>query len=169
MAINLQAAFTRLDQFIEQKLKETQTAGVVVSVTDRERTLHVAACGYANVTARKPVMPDTLFEIGSIGKSFTSLALLQLHAAGQLDLHAPITRYLPWFQIRSQSAPISVHHLMSHTAGLPQGSDITSDSRYGVYLLRELETGFAPGEKFWYSNVGYQALGWMLEERLGQS
>lgn len=166
---NLSEAFTRLDQYLQRKIKETRTAGFAVAVTNRKKLLGVRTCGYADVAARKPVTPNTLFEIGSIGKSFTAMALLQLHEAGKLDLHAPVTRYLPWFQVRSQYEPITVHHLLSHTAGIVSSPDLTSDSRYDVHALRETETGFPPGAHFYYSNIGYRTLGLMLEEITGQS
>ena len=166
---SFQSAFARLDQFVRRKIKETRTSGIAVAVTDRKKLLAVRVYGFADVAARKPVTPKTLFEIGSIGKSFTAIALLQLHEAGKLDLHAPVTHYLPWFQVQSEHAPITVHHLLSHTSGLVRSPDITSDSRYDVYALRETETGYAPGAHFRYSDVGYRTLGFMLEEITGQS
>ncbi len=164
-----QETFDRLEQFIEQKRRETNVPGIAIAVTNRERTLRVATYGYADIAARTPVTPDTLFEIGSIGKSFTSIVLLQLHDAGRLDLHAPVTRYLPWFRVQSGHAPITVHHLMSHTASIIMGTDFAPDSRYEVWALRDTETGSPPGEWFHYSNVGYKALGYLLEEVLGQT
>ena len=166
---NLADAFTRLDRYLQRKTKETRAAGFAVAVTDRKKLLGVRTYGYADVAARKPITSKTLFEIGSIGKSFTAIALLQLHEAGKLDLHAPITHYLPWFQVRSQYEPITVHHLLSHTAGIVSSPDLTSDSRYDVYALRETETGYSPGAHFYYSNVGFRALGFLLETLTGQS
>jgi len=60
-----------------------------------------------------------------------------------------------------------VHHLLTHTAGLIEGSDISSVSRFDAWSLRDTEAGAAPGERFWYSNVGYQALGFLLEDLEG--
>lgn len=163
----LQAAIGQLDAYIAQRLHETNTPGMAIALTDRQRLLHVATYGLADRTAQRPVTPDTLFEIGSIGKSFTAIALLQEHAAGRLDLHAPITDYLPWFSVQSQFAPITIHHLLSHTSGLPAGTDFAADSRYEVVALREQSTSSAPGEHFYYSNVGYKLLGCLLETLTG--
>ncbi len=159
----LAAAFDRLERFIRRTMEEDNTPGVAVALTDRERLLWVAGYGFADLAARTPVAPGTRFEIGSIGKSFTGIALLQLHEAGRLDLHAPVADYLPWFAPRSRYGPITVHHLLSHTAGIVTGTDAATDARPEVWALRETEAGAPPGARFRYSNVGYKALGLVLE------
>ncbi len=104
-------AFERLDRYIDRKMRETNAPGVAVAITDREKLLRQACYGYANLSARTPIAPEHLFEIASIGKSFTALALMQQHKAGRLDLHAPVSNYLPWFEIQSKFEPITTHHL----------------------------------------------------------
>ena len=80
------AVFAQLDRIIERRMAADNTPGLALALTDRERTLRVATYGFADLAARTPVTPDTLFEIGSIGKSFTSLALLREHEAGNLEI-----------------------------------------------------------------------------------
>jgi len=157
------AAWARVDAFVAERMREANTPGLALGITSRERLLHVATYGFANVDAKRPVTPDTLFEIGSISKSFTSIALLQLREEGKFDPQAPITTYLPWFRVKSEFAPITGHHLMTHTAGIPRDRDDIPSSQYQAYGLRERETGYAPGEHYAYSNVGYQVLGYVLE------
>src|SRR5215218_9310636 len=140
----------------------------VFAQLDRIIERRVATYGFADLAARTPVTPDTLFEIGSIGKSFTSLALMLEHEAGNLDLQAPVARYLPWFAVRSAFPPITVHHLLSHTAGVIAGTDPTPGVADQVWALRETEAATAPGTGFHYSNVGYKALGLVLERLTGQ-
>ena len=162
------AVFAQLDRIIERRMAADHTPGLALALTDRERTLRVATYGFADLAARTPVTPDTLFEIGSIGKSFTSLALMREHEAGNLDLQAPVARYLPWFAVRSAFPPITVHHLLSHTAGIIAGTDPTPGVADQVWALRETEAATAPGTSFHYSNVGYKALGLVLERLTGQ-
>jgi CubicO group peptidase (beta-lactamase class C family) len=115
------------------------------------------------------VTAETRFEICSITKTFTSLAVMQQYEAGRLDIHAPITSYLPWFQVHSvYEEPITAHHLMSHTAGLVAGSERSLGSRHAIWLLRDTELASAPGTAFHYSDVGYETLGALLETVLGQ-
>jgi CubicO group peptidase (beta-lactamase class C family) len=70
--------------------------------------------GFADLASREPLTPDTLFEIGSIGKTFTAVAILQLFDEGRIDLHSPIERYLPWFVVPQPAGhgPITVAHLL---------------------------------------------------------
>jgi D-alanyl-D-alanine carboxypeptidase len=157
-----------LDEYIEQGMRAGGTPAVVLALTGRDEPLHVATHGLADVSAGLPARPDTLFEIGSISKSFTAIALLQLYEAGRLDLHAPVTRYLPWFHIPSPYEPITVHHLLTHTAGIINGTDFSTEARYEVWALRETEATAPPGTFFHYSNVGYKALGLVLEALLDQ-
>ncbi len=172
-----QQTFVLLDRFIEQQMQAANIPGLALAVTDRERLLHVATYGYAERACQRSVRLDTLFQIGSIGKSFTAILLLQLHEAGRVDLHAPVTRYLPWFHIPLGYAqarpyrhePITLHHLLSHTAGLIKGTEFTGEARYEVWALRQTEATAPPGTSFHYSNVGYKALGLVLEELLDQS
>src|SRR5215831_6728172 len=102
---------------------DTATADVVpafvVAVTDRRETLGSVAHGYSDIKAKTRATPDSRFPIGSISKSFTAMALMQLVDEGRLDPQAPVTRYLPWFSVRSTPAPIMIHHVLTHTAGLP--------------------------------------------------
>ena len=144
-------------------MRESNTPGLALAITSGEQLLHVETFGMANLYARRPLTPDILFEIGSISKSFTSIALLQLLDEGRFDPRAPIVTYLPWFSIKSSFASITGHHLMTHTAGLPRDRDDVPSSRFQAYALREREAGYAPGVHWRYSNVGYQLLGYALE------
>ena len=165
---NLQGAFEQLDLFAARRIEEANMPGMAIAITDREKLLRVSTYGFADIAARTPINPESMFEIGSIGKSFTNIALLQLRDEGRLDLHAPITRYLPWFQVRSEYAPITVHHIMSHTSGLVTGTEVAPHGLYESWALRETEIGAPPGEYFHYSNIGYKTLGFLLEELAGE-
>ena len=165
---DLDTALARLDQYLARQLAETSLPGLALALTDRDRTLLTTTHGFADRAARTPVTPDTLFEIGSIGKSFTALALLQLAEAGKLDLHAPVAGYLPWFTVRSDFAPITIHHLLSHTGGIIRGTDHSPGQGYEVWAARQTEAGGPPGERFHYSNLGYKALGLLLAEVTGK-
>jgi CubicO group peptidase (beta-lactamase class C family) len=163
-----EAAFVRLDQYIGQQMRQTNTPGLSVALTDREKPLRISCYGYADSAMRRTVTPQTLFQTGSIGKSFTSAVLLQLAEAGIVDLGAPVQRYLPWFEVQTPYAPITLHHLMSHTAGIITGTEFSGEPRFETWALRETQTGAPPGEYFHYSNVGYKALGLVLETVLKQ-
>ena len=159
--------FAPLTEYLRRWLSAVPAPGVAVALTDRRQTLLTAGVGYADQAARSPVLADTTFQIGSIGKSMTALALLQLVQSGRLDLNAPISTHLPWMALSSRYGPISLRHLLSHTAGLPAGTDFTPAARYEGYALRDTEAAWEPGSRFHYSNTGYKLLGWLLEDITG--
>jgi D-alanyl-D-alanine carboxypeptidase len=156
-ADRFQPAYKRLDEFIARHMQETGAPGMTLALASRDGLLRVSQYGFADVKAAQRVGSQTLFEIGSISKSFVGVALLQAAEEGKVDLHKPITSYLPWVKIESMFAPITAHHLLTHSAGLS-----------GVPLLmrvvaKPLKTGWAPGTRFLYSNIGYALLGFLLE------
>ena len=162
-------AVEAVDLYVQQRMRNLKMPGVALAITDLERTLTLSTFGFADLAAGSPVQPNTMFEVGSIGKSFTTVALMQLREEGRLDLHEPVSSYLPWFEVKSDYGPITTHHLMTHTSGLPSGTDIGTHGLYEVWALRDSRTGSPPGEYFRYSNVGYKTLGFLLEELDGRS
>jgi CubicO group peptidase (beta-lactamase class C family) len=134
------------------------TPGMALALTDRKGTISILTLGDADLEHRTPVTPATRFGIGSITKSMTALALLEARDRGRFEPHAPVTRYLPWFAVRTRWRPITGHDLLTHTSGLPDGG-LGYGAPYDVALLRELQTGFAPGTHWSYSNIGFETLG----------
>jgi len=165
---DLKAAFEGIERFLEDRLPRSDAPGVVVALTDRERLLGGIAVGLADVAAGRSVELDDRFQIGSISKSFAAIIAMQEVEAGRLDLRAPVTDYVPWFEVRSRFAPITSHHLLTHTAGLIMGMDFGLDGAHQVWALRETECVYAPGERFSYSNDGYKLLGLVLEATAGK-
>src|SRR5689334_17343386 len=153
----VQPVFAKLDNFIARHMLETGAPGLALALANRDGLIRVSTYGYADTKAGLKVAPETMFEIGSISKSFVALLLLQLHDEGKLDLNKPVAEYLPWFKINSKFDPVTTHHLLSHTAGLP-GAPLLLDA-----LLHELWTAYAPGKRFLYSNTGYNILGYLIE------
>jgi D-alanyl-D-alanine carboxypeptidase len=153
-----QSAFARLDQFIAAHLHDMGAPGMTLALATREGLLRASTYGFADTKAGAKVQPNTLFEVGSISKSFVALALMQMREEGKFDPSQAITTYLPWLKIDSKYAPITGHHLLSHTSGLPDGVPLEL-----IGPDQPLWTGFAPGEHFAYSNVGYDLLGHVLE------
>jgi CubicO group peptidase (beta-lactamase class C family) len=156
-AAAVQPLFARLDDFIARHMRETGVPGMTLALANRDGLIRVSTYGYADTKAGLRVVPETMFEIGSISKSFVSLALMQLRDEGKLDLNKPIVEYLPWLKINSKFAAITTHHILTHSAGLP-GVPLLLDA-----LLGELWTAYEPGKRFLYSNTGYNILGFLIE------
>src|SRR5689334_17997947 len=147
-------ALRAIDLFVERHRKERGIPGLTLGLADRGGVVAARTYGHADVKTGLTVTPQNLFEIGSITKSFVGLTLLQLREEGKLDLNRPIREYLPWLRIESTYAPITVHHLLTHTSGLPNPLSLPSIP---------LWTAHAPGEHFHYCNAGYNILGLLIE------
>ena len=156
-ADRFRAAYQRLDEFIARHMSEFGLPGLTLALADRKGLLRSSQYGFADVKSGLKVTPQTLFEIGSISKSFVAIAILQLAEEGKLDLHKPVTAYLPWLKIESSYAPFTTHHLLSHTSGL---SGVPLLNRVAATTLR---VGFEPGTRWVYSNIGYALLGFIIE------
>ncbi len=115
--------------------------------------------GHANLDARSPITPDTLFQIGSISKVMTALLVHQLAAEGRFRLTDPIETVLPAIPLPRGSG-IALHHLIDHTSGLADSPPLSTEG--GLW------TGFKPGERWHYSNTAYEILGKVAEHAGGK-
>ena len=121
--VDFSKAYNRIDEYVKTRMAEDKTPGIGLAITDRTETLRVIGYGYSNLDSQTSLTGDTLLEIASIGKSFVSFGLLQEYDAGRLDLHKPVSEYLPWFKVQSDYEPITIHHLLNHTSGITMGVD----------------------------------------------
>lgn len=157
------ARLARAFDAIDRAAAASNPPGMVIGFTDRTHVLKISTYGYADIKTKAKVTPETLFEIGSVSKSFTAIALMQLMDEGKFDPKAPIAKYLPWFEMKSRYRAITGHDLLTHTAGLQNYRADLASMPFAAWSLREYEPSYAPGEHYWYSNLGFQVLGYALE------
>jgi D-alanyl-D-alanine carboxypeptidase len=151
-------ALTTLDRFIAGYREAMNAPGLTLGLADRDGPIRVSAYGYTHLEARVPVSTSDLFQIGSISKSFVALSLLQLRDEGKLDLQAPVRHYLPWLAAQTDYGEILVHHLLTHSSGMPEDEPV-----FPRDPERRPRQAYAPGSKFHYSNWGYGVLGALVE------
>jgi CubicO group peptidase (beta-lactamase class C family) len=152
-----------LDPFVENYMRTMNAPGMTLVLADRDGTQRITTYGFSDRQSRQHVEPNQLFEIGSITKSFVALILLQMRDEGKLDLNHTITAYLPWLKIDSGFAPITVHHFLTHTSGLPSSPLFLSDP------AAKHHAASPPGEDFHYNNMAFAALGHLIETIDGQA
>jgi D-alanyl-D-alanine carboxypeptidase len=153
----------RLDAFTASYMQAMNAPGMTQALTSETATIRTAAYGFSNVDLKAPVTPEQLFQIGSITKSFNALIMLQLLDEGKVDLHRPVLEYLPWLPLTMTYGPITAHHLLTHTSGLPDASGIFQSDP----TLRHVQ-GYAPGAHFHYCNLGFAILGQIIEKLDGR-
>ena len=136
----------------------------------------VAGFGVTSVENPLPVTPETLFQVGSISKTFTATALMMLQEAGQVDLDTPIRAYLPDFRLSDESVAerVTIRHLLTHTGGW--WGDYFNDFGFGddaqAKMLSEIAKlpQFTPlGEVWSYCNTGFNIAGRLIEVITGRS
>src|SRR5262245_3202562 len=173
------ADFAAIDHYVEQEMQATHLPGLALGIVQGNQVVHLKGFGVADPSGRA-VTPETLFIIGSLSKSFTALAIMQLVEAGQVDLDAPVQRYLPFFRLADAeaSARITVRQLLNQTSGLSTVSGLpylarqdTSDSalEQDVRALQTVELTHPPGQTFQYSNLKYTILGLIIQTVAGES
>lgn len=146
---------------------------VIITVDGRE--IYSRSVGLANVEHQVPNRVNTVFEIASITKSFTGVAVLKLQEQGKLRVTDPLSKFIPDYP---GGAAITVHHLLTHTSGivsltaLPsfgqvQSQTLTTDEK--IELFKNLPPSFSPGERYEYNNSGYILLGKIIEVVSGQT
>jgi len=164
-----------VDGVIAAQKEAYHFAGAVVVIVHDGRTIFQKGYGFADLAERKPVDPTrTLFRVASNSKMFTWTAVMQLVEAGRLDLHADVNTYLKGIRIPPTfPQPITLEHLMTHTAGF-------EDRLFGLFakgpdtrpLVDILRTGmparvFAPGSTPAYSNYGAALAGLIVGQVSG--
>jgi CubicO group peptidase (beta-lactamase class C family) len=162
----------KMDEMMKKCEIHDLFSGTILIAKD-ENIIYEKAAGYSDHDKKNPNELDTKFNIGSIGKTFTAVLILQLYENGKLDLTKPINEYLPEYKIPNADK-ITIHHLLSHNSGLsnymmhPKYRQMQNKLRSideVMKLVVEQPLVFkTPGEKFSYSNSGFIVLGKIIEK-----
>ena len=167
----------QVDEFVRAEMTRQRVPGVAVAIVRKGDVLAAKGYGLANVEHRIPVGPDTIFQSGSVGKQFTSAAVMLLVEQGKIGLEDPLTKFFP--DAPSSWRTITVRHLLTHTSGIPdwegvQGGPGSLDLRRDytedelVHVAFRLRPEFQPGARWNYSNTGYVLLGIIIHKASGQ-
>ena len=177
---------------LQRYVSEERVAGFVTLVARDSEVVHFEACGYRDAEQQLPMALDTIFRIYSMTKPITSIALMMLYEQGKFQLFEPVSRYIPAFgntkvwvgqgytgpQLAPQNPPMTIQHLLTHTAGLSYGFffDTPIDEMYRNSVFRsetasleektlgmaELPLRFQPGSAWNYS-VATDVCGYLVQ------
>ena len=165
---------TALDAFIVSQMNKHNLPGVAVTITQGDEILY--AKGFGKASGNALMTHNTPMYIGSLSKSFTALAIMQLYENGELDIDLPVSTYLPSFTISDPLATetITIRNLLNHTSGLsdfgyvPKHSD-TITIQQSITYLTEAKLTAPIGSVFQYFNPNYSILGAIVEKVSGLS
>jgi CubicO group peptidase (beta-lactamase class C family) len=173
------ASYDAIDAYIEGQMRRLKIPGASLAIVEGDQIMHQRGFGQAHPGGEAPTCQTTFF-IGSLTKSFTAVAIMQLVEAGKVELDGGVQRYLPWFRVADPqaSAQMTVRHLLNQTSGLPMllglanlgdldncpdATELQARSLYNMVLTRPA------GTKFEYSNLNYNILGLIVEATSGES
>ncbi len=167
----------RLDSFLTVAANNDYFNGCVM-VSEKGKIIYSYAAGYADEERKIPNSTTSCFNLASVTKPMTSVAVLQQVQRGKCKLADPVMKYLPDFPYPA----ITIQHLLSHTGGLPQlerfmdstieknkNKIFTNAEVYEYLLAQKGRTKFPAGDKWDYSNMGYITLALLVEKLSGLS
>lgn len=174
----LTSDFSQMDEYIEAMMQDCRIPGFSVAIVQDGETLYMNGYGVADETGRA-VTPQTPFLVGSVSKTFTALAVMQLAELGTVELDKPVQDYLPNFALADAdaSAKITVRQLLNHTSGFGKAAEHRVATLYGdqetLHELVQKSTTITlknePGSTFEYGNMSFIILGDLIETVSGLS
>jgi CubicO group peptidase (beta-lactamase class C family) len=178
MTSSIEPDYAAVDEYITARMGSDHIPGVAIAIVKGDQIVYLKGYGRADQSGRG-VTPQTPFIIGSITKTFTALAVMQLVEAGKVELDAPVQHYIPWFRVADPdaSAQITVRMLIEQTSGLPQLPTFVTWSwpndpdvlERHVHLMANTDLAFPPGQGFAYSNANYVIQGVIVQAVTGLS
>jgi CubicO group peptidase (beta-lactamase class C family) len=156
-----------LEKTALSELREKNGVGAAVAVIMDDKVILAKGFGAANVETNTPVTPETLFQIGSVTKTFTTTLILLMAEDGKLKLDAPVGDYAK--NINPRLAKVTLGQLLSHTSGIidePDEYGAQDESLMATYIRswKDDYSLFDPGEVFSYSNSGFALAGFAAQE-----
>ena len=172
----VQAGLTMLDEWIRSHVEYTGV-GLVIGIVHDQDVVWLKAYGHASLDPMTPMAEDSIFRIASHSKLFTAISVLRARDAGALRLDDEVATHLPWFDIENrhpQARPVTLRHLLTHTAGLPRESihpawtDFEFPEAEAVRdTISDQETTYPTETKWKYSNLGFTLAGMVAEAASG--
>jgi CubicO group peptidase (beta-lactamase class C family) len=169
------SATRSFDTIFDSVFKADEPGGAVLIAKDG-KIIYEKGFGVEDITTKKIINTNTLFNVGSISKTFVAFGILQLAKENKLSLDDNIYKYFPDFKDSSIAKKIKIYHLLTHTSGLPDIRKVQEDSVFFLTAKDEENWApikkadsleFEPGERFNYSNPAFNGLALIIEKVSG--
>lgn len=164
----------QIDAIIENAINETQLVGASVGVMRHNEVIFARGYGYADLDNKVEATEHTVYQVGSITKQFTALAIMVLVEQGKVNLNDIMLDYLPNYPQRDHK--VTIDQLLNHTSGIKSYTDIEKfweiserdlSRKEIIDLFSSEPVEFSPGENYQYNNSGYYLLGLIIENVSG--
>jgi CubicO group peptidase (beta-lactamase class C family) len=165
----------KIDSLVQTEFNDKNGPGGVFMIAKNGKPVYQKAFGKANLELDVDLTTENIFQIGSMTKQFTAIAVLMLEEQGKLSVTDPVSKYIADYPSGDK---ITIHHLLTHTSGIKDFTKMKSLSEISqkemtpkmmVDFFKNEAVDFAPGEKFEYNNSGYVLLGYLIELVSGES
>jgi CubicO group peptidase (beta-lactamase class C family) len=168
--------FAELDSLVASGFQADEPGGAIL-IMKGDSTVYLRCFGQADLNTREDITRNTLFNLGSISKTFVANAILILQEEGRLSVSDPLSKYFPEFKSREIADEVTIMHLLSHTSGLPDNRHVSDDPDFFLTakdyenfapVMQAEQLDFSPGERFEYSNPAFNGLALIIEKVTGQ-
>ena len=165
-----------LDSLLTAEFRADGPGGAVL-VMKGDSVMYQKCIGLADLGTRQEITLNTLFNLGSISKTFVANGILILEGEGKLSLTDPMSRYFPEFKSREIADAVTVTHLLTHTSGLPDNRPVSENPEFFITakdyenfapVMQAEKLNFQPGERYEYSNPAFNGLALIIEKVSGQ-
>lgn len=163
------------DSLFQSYFKADEPGGAVLLVKDG-KVIYEKGFGVADIQTKEAITPKTLFNIGSISKTFVAYAILKLASEEKLSLDDSLGKYFPGFRNKTIAGKVKLYHLLTHTSGIPDSRRVkeehdfyltAKDEENFAPLLQTEQLEFEPGTRYKYSNPAFNGLALIIEKVTG--
>ena len=171
----LNAVLPQFDEDVERIFGAYHMPGAAAGVVQNGRVVYIKTLGVGSTQKRNPVNEHTAFRLASVSKTFAAVLAGQAAHAGELNLNAPLSRYLPGFRLKYDTGNrLTLRNVLSHTSGLPHNANdnlLEAGESYSSVLRKTQRLGAACGigRCFGYQNILYSTIGDVLSRQLRHS
>ncbi len=167
-------AIHRFDDFVEDYFYKSHEPGCAIAIVYHNRVVYMRTFGVRRVGSNERITADTVFQLGSVSKTFTATLAAILQQKGQLNINRPVRYYLPQMHFRQYENEIKVKNLLNHSTGIPKGGFNQLIERHTPYhklleVVARTPVQTPPGRRFAYHNVVFSLTGDVIERATGTS
>lgn len=160
-----------VDRIAAATLQQWRVPGVAIAIVRDDRVVYVKGFGVKDITKPDPITADTVFELGSTSKAFTSTAAALLVGEKKLNWDDPVRKYIPWFRLSDPCAEATLRDVLTHRSGVATRDELWDNARYSreefMRALASVPMSKPLRSAYQYSNIGFTIAGEVVAAAAG--